>query len=175
LDSDDATARHVFTFLDSPVGRLKIVATDAGLAAILWERDRPSRVPLPACARDDGHPVLHQAVTELREYFAGTRRSFTVPLALSGTEFQRKVWKALLSIAYGETRTYADIAKQIDHPTASRAVGAANGRNPVSIIAPCHRVVGRSGELRGFAGGVETKAKLLAHESARTIVRRSRV
>ena len=148
----------------SPVGRLKLVASDVGLAAILWENDNPRRVPLALVAEDPDHPVLLEAEKQLREYFAGRRREFTVPLDFDGTEFQNQVWRALLSIPFGETRTYTEIALQIGKPAAVRAVGAANGRNPISIIAPCHRVIGSNGNLTGFAGGLEAKAHLLALE-----------
>ena len=113
------------------------------------------------------HPVLLEAEQQLREYFAGERREFTVPLDLGGTPFQNRVWRALLSIPFGETRTYTEIARQIGKPAAVRAVGAANGRNPISIIAPCHRVLGSTGNLTGFAGGLQAKAHLLALENRR--------
>lgn len=159
---------HLSKVMESPVGRLTLVGSDHGLAAILWENDRPSRVPLDVAGVDDRHPVLCEAERQLREYFAGRRRSFDVRLDPKGTPFQRKVWSALLTIPFGETRSYGEIAKQIGSPRAVRAVGAANGRNPLSIIAPCHRVVGSTGKLTGFAGGLETKARLLAHEGARS-------
>jgi methylated-DNA-[protein]-cysteine S-methyltransferase len=155
---------HIYKTMMSPVGRLKLVASDVGLAAILWENDNPRRVPLVLGAEDPDHPVLLEAEKQLREYFAGQRREFTVPLDFDGTEFQNQVWQALLSIPFGETRTYTEIALQIGKPAAVRAVGAANGRNPISIIAPCHRVVGSNGNLTGFAGGLEAKAHLLALE-----------
>lgn len=148
----------------SPVGELTLVADAKGLAAILWENDRPGRVRLGALAEDAGHPVLRAAERQLGEYFAGTRRTFDVPLSFSGSDFQKSVWRALLTIPFGETRSYGEIARQVGKPSASRAVGAANGRNPVSIIAPCHRVVGSTGKLTGFAGGLDAKAFLLALE-----------
>jgi methylated-DNA-[protein]-cysteine S-methyltransferase len=107
----------------------------------------------------------------LREYFAGQRQVFSVPLDFGGTEFQNQVWQALLSIPFGETRTYTEIARQIGKPAAVRAVGAANGRNPISIIAPCHRVLGSTGNLTGFAGGLQAKAHLLALEDAANATR----
>jgi methylated-DNA-[protein]-cysteine S-methyltransferase len=152
--------------MQSPVGRLKLVASDSGLAAILWENDNPRRVALNIVAEEPDHPILVTTETQLREYFAGTRQSFSVPLDFGGTEFQNQVWQALLAIPFGETRTYSEIARQIGKPAAVRAVGAANGRNPISIIAPCHRVLGSSGQLTGFAGGLPAKAHLLALESA---------
>ncbi len=128
--------------MPSPVGTLTLVATDDGLAAILWENDRPGRVRLNIAAEESGHPVLADAERQLAEYFAGQRKQFALPLDWSGTAFQRQVWDALLTIPFGETRSYAQIAAQIGRPGAARAVGAANGRNPVSIVAPCHRVIG---------------------------------
>ena len=162
------TRRTVYKWIDSPIGRLKLVATDEGLAAILWERERPNRVPLPVEIEDRSHPVLVRAEHELDEYFAGRRTSFSLALDVTGTPFQQKVWNALRTIPFGETRSYAEIAKQIGSPNAVRAVGAANGRNPVSIVTPCHRVIGASGSLTGFAGGLEAKAYLLALEGSRT-------
>jgi methylated-DNA-[protein]-cysteine S-methyltransferase len=152
--------------MQSPVGRLTLVASDSGLAAILWENDNPRRVPVNLVAEDPDHPVLIETEKQLREYFAGQRQVFSVPLDFGGTEFQNQVWQALLSIPFGETRTYTEIARQIGKPAAVRAVGAANGRNPISIIAPCHRVLGSTGNLTGFAGGLRAKAHLLALEGA---------
>ncbi len=152
------------TTIVSPVGRLQIVATDTALVAILWEKDDPTRVPLSPRTENDAHPVLAEAARQLDEYFAGTRTRFTLSLDFTGTEFQREVWQALLTIPFGETRSYRQIAEQIGRPAAVRAVGAANGRNPISIIAPCHRVIGTDGKLTGFAGGLDAKAFLLALE-----------
>lgn len=156
----------VETLFPSPVGALTLVASDAGLAAILWEDDDPARVRLAEREQHPDHPMLMQAAQQLTAYFAGHLRQFTVPLDFHGTDFQRQVWAALCAIPYGETRSYGDIARTIGHPTASRAVGAANGRNPISIIAPCHRVVGTNGALTGFAGGVEIKRWLLDFEQS---------
>ena len=158
--------RHVYKRMPSPVGKLTLVATDDGLAAILWEADRPRRVRLDLDAEESGHPLLVEAGRQLEEYFAGRRKQFTLKLDPSGTLFQRKVWSALLTIPFGETRSYAQIARQIGKPMATRAVGAANSRNPISIVAPCHRVVGSTGALTGFAGGLSVKAHLLAFEGA---------
>jgi methylated-DNA-[protein]-cysteine S-methyltransferase len=158
--------RHVSTPMSSPVGRLTLVATDAGLAAVLWENDPPRRVRLHIGGEDARHPLLVEAARQLSEYFAGRRQAFSIALDPTGTAFQRTVWEALMTIPFGETRTYAQLAAQIGHPGAARAVGAANGRNPLSIIAPCHRVVGSTGALTGFAGGLDVKARLLALEGA---------
>ena len=156
--------RYFGKVIDSPVGLLTLVATERGLAAILWENDDPRRVPLGEVVESDDHPVLMATESQLREYFSGLREMFELPLDFRGTDFQRRVWSALLTIPYGETRSYLQIAQQIGSPAAVRAVGAANGRNPLSIIAPCHRVLGSNGKLTGFAGGLETKARLLSHE-----------
>ncbi|WP_454885923.1 methylated-DNA--[protein]-cysteine S-methyltransferase [Sphingomonas oryzagri] len=149
----------------SPVGELTLVASDDGLVAVLWKDDAPDRVRLGTLAYTPDHPHLVQAGRELGDYFAGRRTAFSVPLDMRGTDFQKSVWQALLAIPFGETRSYADIATQIGRPSATRAVGAANGRNPISIIAPCHRVIGSNGSLTGFAGGLAAKGYLLGLES----------
>jgi methylated-DNA-[protein]-cysteine S-methyltransferase len=156
--------RYVGKVIASPVGQLKLVASDRGLVAILWENDNPRRVPLCEVIESVDHPVLLECERQLGEYFTGERTEFSLPLDFRGTEFQRRVWAALLTIPFGETRSYAEIAVQIGSPSAVRAVGAANGKNPLSIIAPCHRVVGSNGKLTGFAGGLDAKAKLLTLE-----------
>jgi methylated-DNA-[protein]-cysteine S-methyltransferase len=155
---------YKFKTMPSPVGALTLVASDAGLTAILWENDRPGRVKLGAMEEAPEHPVLAEAERQIQEYFAGERTSFSVPLDFRGTDFQKSVWAALLTIPFGETRSYGEIARQIGRPGASRAVGAANGRNPLSIIAPCHRVIGTNGALTGFAGGLAAKEALLGME-----------
>lgn len=147
--------------MESPVGKLKLVASDKGLVAVLWQKDRPTRVRLGELAKDDQHPVLLKAERQLGEYFAGKRKEFAIPLDMRGTPFQKNVWEALLAIPFGETRSYGQLAKQLGNSNATRAVGAANGRNPLPIIVPCHRVIGSSGSLTGFGGGLETKAYLL--------------
>ena len=157
---------YVFTTQPSPVGKLKLVASDKGLAAILWENDREDRVKLGAMIEQPDHPVLAETKRQLGEYFAGRRTAFDLPLDFHGTDFQKSVWAALLRIPFGETRSYAEIARELGRPTASRAVGAANGKNPISIVAPCHRVIGTNGALTGFAGGLEGKAFLLKLEGA---------
>jgi methylated-DNA-[protein]-cysteine S-methyltransferase len=159
------TKTHVSKIMPSPVGALTLVASDAGLAAVLWEDDAPGRVRLDFAAGD--HPVLRDAERQLGEYFAGTRTTFDLALDFTGTDFQKSVWQALLTIPFGETRSYAQIALQIGRPKAMRAVGAANGKNPISIIAPCHRVIGANGTLTGFAGGLDAKARLLALEASK--------
>lgn len=151
----------------TPVGRLKLVASDRGLAAILWENDDPKRVRLSPLAEDKNHPVLLEAERQLNDYFVGKRKKFSLKFDFVGTEFQKEVWEALATIPFGETRSYAQIAQQVGRPKAVRAVGAANGKNPISIIVPCHRVIGSNGKLTGFAGGLETKATLLKLESGK--------
>jgi methylated-DNA-[protein]-cysteine S-methyltransferase len=152
--------------IGSPVGPLKLVASDEGLAAILWKDDSPRRVRLGGdVVEDETNAILLETQRQLGEYFAGERKVFALKLDFAGTDFQRRVWTALLMIPHGETRSYGEIAKQIGCPAAVRAVGAANGRNPISIIAPCHRVVGSTGKLTGFAGGLDVKAQLLALEA----------
>jgi methylated-DNA-[protein]-cysteine S-methyltransferase len=158
--------RCAYAVVATPVGRLTLAATDRGLAAILWENDRPDRVPLILDAAEPAHPVLVEAARQLEEYFAGTRTGFALPLDAAGTGFQQRVWSALQTIPFGETRSYGEIARQIGSPAAARAVGAASARNPLSIVAPCHRVVGAAGALTGFAGGVAIKGRLLALERA---------
>jgi methylated-DNA-[protein]-cysteine S-methyltransferase len=150
--------------IDSPVGELKLVASDKGVTAILWENDNPDRVPLGPLMVESENPILRETERQLGAYFAGKLQTFTVPLDFKGTAFQRRVWEALLTIPFGETRSYGEIARQIGNPSASRAVGAANGKNPISIIAPCHRVIGSTGKLTGFAGGLEAKERLLGLE-----------
>ena len=153
-----------YKIMESPVGKLKLVASDNALVAILWEKDRPRRVRLPELVAHDRHPVLVETERQLHEYFSGKRKTFSVNLELRGTRFQKNVWEALLAIPFGETRSYGQLAEQLGNPRATRAVGAANGRNPVSIIVPCHRVIGSSGKLTGFAGGLDVKARLLTLE-----------
>ena len=155
---------YEYTLMPSPVGQLTLVARDGKLSAILWETERANRVRLGELREANHSPVLLEAQRQLQEYFAGTRNQFNLELDFTGTDFQKQVWQALLTIPFGETRSYSQIAQQIGNPKAVRAVGAANGRNPISIIAPCHRVIGASGALTGFAGGLQAKQYLLALE-----------
>jgi methylated-DNA-[protein]-cysteine S-methyltransferase len=141
------------------------VASANALVAVLWEKEHPNRVKLATAKLDRRHPILLETERQLSEYFAGARTQFELPLELRGSEFQKKVWRALKQIPFGKTRSYFDLAKTIGSPTASRAVGAANGKNPLSIVIPCHRVIGTDGGLTGFAGGLETKATLLTLEA----------
>ena len=156
------------THHDSPVGRLRIVGGDRGVRAVLWPVERDGRVRLPATLAGS-HAVLDDTRRQLDEYFAGSRHSFDLPLDLGGTGFQEAVWKSLTEIAYGETSTYAAQAIGLGRPSAVRAVAGAIGRNPVSIVVPCHRVVGADGSLTGFAGGLGAKQHLLHHERTHRI------
>ncbi|QIZ62533.1 methylated-DNA--[protein]-cysteine S-methyltransferase [Acinetobacter indicus] len=153
-----------FMYMPSPVGRLKLVATDSALVAVIWDNENPKRVRQAELVEQLDHPILLDAQQQLKEYFQGQRQTFELPLDFEGTEFQKKVWQALLNIPFGETRSYRQIAEQVGSPKAVRAVGAANGQNPISIIAPCHRVIGSSGKLVGFAGGLDNKEILLKLE-----------
>jgi methylated-DNA-[protein]-cysteine S-methyltransferase len=156
--------------ISSPVGMLTLVANNNALVAILWENQNDKqtikRFRLPYKIQTD-HPIIIQAQEEIKQYFAMERTMFTVPIDISslhGTEFQKQVWVALQTIPYGTTRSYKDVAIQIGMPTTYRAVGAANKLNPLSIIIPCHRVIGTNGKLTGFNGGIQTKEYLLNHE-----------
>jgi len=159
----------LYQTIQSPVGELILVARGTKLAAILWENERLNRVRLGPLEQDSDHPILKETERQLLEYFSGQRRRFELELDFAGTDFQVRVWQALLTIPFGETRSYRDIAIQIGQPTATRAVGAANGRNPISIIAPCHRVIGTSGSLTGFAGGLAAKQFLLSLEGQQSL------
>ena len=146
--------------LDTPVGPVTVTATERAVTAVRFGAAGPA-----VGQAGDLPPVLRQAVEELREYFAGERREFTLPLAPAGTPFQQQVWTALREIPYGATCSHGRIAGRIGRPKACRAVGMANNRNPIAIVVPCHRVVGASGALVGYAAGLEVKEKLLALES----------
>ncbi|RLZ07864.1 methylated-DNA--[protein]-cysteine S-methyltransferase [Acinetobacter sp. 2JN-4] len=154
----------VYMYMDSPVGALKLVAHDHALVAVMWDNEDHKRVRLAALLENTQHPMLLKAKQQLQQYFVGQRQQFDLPLDFQGTDFQQQVWQALLTIPYGETRSYKDIALQVGNEKAVRAVGAANGKNPISIIAPCHRVIGSGGALVGFAGGLDTKQILLSLE-----------
>jgi len=158
----------VFCYVESPIGRLMLTTDGTALTGLYMNlyRNKPSKLPglgddwiqnatidpLPAAAR------------QLKEYFAGKRREFDLPLRMEGTEFQQRVWRELTKIPFGETRSYGQLAKRLNNPNGSRAVGLANGRNPIAIIVPCHRVIGADGSLTGFGGGIERKEWLLTHE-----------
>lgn len=154
-----------FQHIDSPIGRLFIAAEDAGLRAVEFPENRHP-VKRDADWQAGNHPLLGEAKRQLDEYFAGKRRDFDLPLAPRGTDFQRDVWQALRAIPFGQTWSYAQLAAKIGKTSAMRAVGAANGRNPIPIIVPCHRVIGADGSLTGFGGGLPTKEFLLRLEGA---------
>lgn len=158
----DAHEDRAWTEIASPIGALTITRAGNALTGLYMQGHRPApdRETFGYSTTDGFATIIEQ----LHEYFAGTRTLFDLPVAATGTPFQQRVWTALTEIPYGETRSYAWLAERIGQPTAFRAVGLANGRNPVSIIVPCHRVVGANGALTGYGGGVERKAALLAHE-----------
>ncbi|WP_431610292.1 methylated-DNA--[protein]-cysteine S-methyltransferase [Chryseobacterium sp. 'Rf worker isolate 10'] len=153
----------------SPVGQIRVIASDKGLAAIIWEGEDYTRTKLFAPVKKENHPVIVQAEKELEEYFENSRTIFTVPLDFRGTDFQVKVWEALLKVPYGITKTYGDLAKILGDVKAVRAVGGALNKNPISIIVPCHRIIGASGKLTGFAGGLKNKSILLDLEKSFTM------
>lgn len=157
-------ARRVHTVVDSPIGELTLVAEDGVLTGVYMPRQR--HLPAPETFGERDERPFDAAAAQLREYFAGERTGFDLPLTMRGTPFQRIVWTALRDIPYGETMSYGELAQRIGRPTAARAVGLANGKNPISIIVPCHRVIGSTGSLIGYGGGLDRKRWLLAHESA---------
>lgn len=157
---------YVYKRISSPVGELTLVACDKGLAAVLWENDRKNRVRLPPLSANPQNPILKKTEKQLKEYFLKKRRTFDLPFFFVGTPFQKKVWQALSQIPYGTKQTYLEIAKRTSSARACRAVGAANGKNPLSIVIPCHRVVGSNGSLTGFAGGLDRKHFLLELEAS---------
>lgn len=148
--------------MPSPVGRLRLVADPHGLRQVWFETERHPKAPAPDWQRDARRVAFARA--QLEEYFAGTRRVFELPLHPLGTPFQLNVWHQLAKIPYGTTLSYGEMARRIDQPKAVRAVGAANGRNPLPIVLPCHRVIGSDGSLTGFGGGLPVKRQLLAME-----------
>ncbi len=152
-----------FSYVDTPIGAILIVGDGTSIIETYFAGARPK----PDWIRDD--EAFAEAAVQLRAYFAGDRTAFDLPLAPRGTEFQRSVWSALLEIPYGQTTTYSAIAATISRPAAVRAVGAANGANPIPIIIPCHRVIGANGSLTGFGGGLDVKRQLLALEARQTL------
>jgi methylated-DNA-[protein]-cysteine S-methyltransferase len=157
---------NYYSILKSPIGGLMLVAADSSLTGLYFV----GRDHLPATSsrwtRKAQHPVLRTAAKQLREYFSGKRQRFSLPLRLAGTEFQKTIWREIARIPYGKTMSYSDLAKQAGAPQAIRAAGTSTGRNPLSIIVPCHRVVGKNGGMCGFAGGLERKRYLLALENS---------
>jgi methylated-DNA-[protein]-cysteine S-methyltransferase len=153
------------TTIDSPIGELLLARTVEGLSAVLMTGQRNALGAVPAEVEWTS-AGFDEATTQLKEYFAGQRTHFTIATSVTGTDFQRQVWGELTRIAYGETISYGELARRINNPAAVRAVGLANGRNPLSIIVPCHRVIGADGSLTGYGGGLANKEWLLRHEGA---------
>lgn len=163
--SKNLPGETVWREVASPLGPLTVLATDAGVRAIAFEGERAERAKM-ALPRARAHAVIDKARAQLAKYFDGTLRSFDLPLDLHGTDFQQRVWALVREIPFGQTRTYGDLARALGNVGAAQAVGAANGKNPVPIAVPCHRVIGAVGNLTGYAGGLDKKAFLLRHESA---------
>ena len=157
------TEARAATVVDSPVGRLYLAATDEGLTHILFVAQMDHE-PLAIPGAGAAARIVRETERQLADYFSGRRRDFDVPLAPAGTEFQRAAWKALAEVPYGETISYAELAQRMERPRAVRAVGAANGANPIPIILPCHRIIGADGTLTGYGGGLDTKRRLLSLE-----------
>ncbi|MEO5724152.1 MAG: methylated-DNA--[protein]-cysteine S-methyltransferase [Ilumatobacteraceae bacterium] len=157
---------QLFTItIDSPVRELRLIASDSGMRAILWHDHAAHRVAVDNDRLNDRcTTILQSAADQLDEYFRGKRESFDLPLDPVGSPFQQAAWLVLRTIPYGQTITYGEQARRLGDPNKARAVGAANGRNPLSIVVPCHRVIGATGKLTGFAGGIDAKAWLLDHE-----------
>lgn len=160
---------HPYKIITSPIGILTLVTDNKSLVQIDWENPGSAAVKRNPENEDKNHPVLLQAAEELNEYFAGKRQSFTIDVDPEGTEFQKKVWKALLTIPFGKTKTYGEVAALIGNRDAVRAVGGAANKNPVPVIIPCHRVIGADGKLVGFGGGLERKEFLLEIEGKKRI------
>jgi len=156
------TATTCYRYVESPLGRILLVGDGTVLTGLYTAEH--NRIRGPEAGRRPADESFAATVEQLAEYFAGNRRTFDVPLRLEGTPFQQRVWRELVQIAFGTTISYAELARRVGNPTASRAVGNANGRNPISIIVPCHRVIGADGKLTGYAGGVEQKRRLLEWE-----------
>jgi methylated-DNA-[protein]-cysteine S-methyltransferase len=159
------TAKLYYTHVDSPIGSLLVLGNGESITGLRMQKQRHfgSAVP-PDCKRDDA--AFARAREQLAAYFSGELRTFDLPLALIGTPFQKIVWQALIGIPFGTTQSYGELAKRIGHDGAARAVGLANGHNPIAIIVPCHRVIGADGSLTGFGGGLDRKEWLLSHEGS---------
>lgn len=155
-----------YTYTDSPIGSLLLAGDGSNLKLLGFPGGKMQRRHQPDWVEDAG--LFERVIEQLRAYFAGELKQFDLPLAPTGTEFQRKVWSALQGIPYGETRSYGELAREVGNGNASRAVGAANGQNPIPVIIPCHRVIGAGGSLTGFGGGLETKQHLLELEARAT-------
>lgn len=158
---------YCYDFYQSPHGKMLLVANDDGLSGVYFDGQKYFPQTDPEWRQDAGNVFLHQAKRELAEYFDGKRERFDMTLAPEGTPFQRAVWKAIFKVGFGKTITYGELARRAGSPGSARAAGAATGRNPISIIVPCHRIVGSNGSLTGYAGGLDRKRALLALESTR--------
>ena len=154
-----------YDYFDSPQGRMLLVSSDAGLSGVYFARQKYFPKKEKTWSRDARHAPLKQAKRELAEYFSGKRMRFDVALAAEGTPFQRAVWKAIYTVAFGKTISYGELARRAGSPGSARAAGAATGRNPISVIVPCHRIMGADGSLTGYAGGLARKRALLRLES----------
>ena len=154
-----------YDFYESPYGRMLLVVNDDGLCGVYFDGQKHLRKIEPQWRRDAQHATLRQAKRELTEYFAGERKRFEVALAPEGTPFQRSVWKAISTVSFGQSISYAELARRAGRPGSARAAGAATGRNPIGVIVPCHRIVGADGSLTGYAGGLDVKRALLALEA----------
>jgi methylated-DNA-[protein]-cysteine S-methyltransferase len=154
-----------YDFYESPYGQMLLVAADEGLSGVYFDGQKYLPTVASQWRREAQHAPLRQAKRELAEYFAGERKRFELELAPEGTPFQRSVWKAISTVSFGQTVTYAELARRAGHPGSARAAGAATGRNPIGVIVPCHRIVGADGSLTGYAGGLDVKRALLALES----------
>jgi len=161
----DDTLLHYYDTFGGPYGAMLLVANDAGLTGVYFDRQKYIPRLGAAWRHTPDHPVLLETKRQLHEYFTGDRREFQLPLDPAGTPFQRAVWKAIAGVPYGHTITYAQLARRAGHPEGPRAAGTATGRNPISIVVPCHRIVGTDGSLTGYAGGIARKRALLKLES----------
>lgn len=163
--SAEHTAPVAWTRRATPLGPMVLAADAAGLIGAWFDGEKHFRGPGSDWIQDDAHPLLDEAAVQMRDWFAGRRRDFDLPLAPRGSDFQQAVWRQIATVGWGRTRSYGEVARAIGRPSASRAVGAATGRNPLTIIVPCHRLLGGSGALTGYAGGLERKRALLAFEA----------
>jgi methylated-DNA-[protein]-cysteine S-methyltransferase len=161
----EAEPMNTFCHVDSPIGRLLLTSNGTALTGLYTNPSRKAQ-STDGWREDAGIPPLAETAQQLTEYFAGTRREFALPMRLQGTAFQERVWRELTEIPYGTTWSYGQLARRLGNPNASRAVGLANGQNPISILVPCHRVIGADGSLTGYGGGLERKHWLLTHEGA---------
>ena len=161
---------HYFDFYDGPMGRMLVVANDEALSGLYFVDQKYYREVARDWLRGGNHKTVLETARQLTEYFAGARRQFEIPLAAEGTPFQNEVWRAISSVEYGDSITYSELARRAGHPEAVRAAGTATGRNPITIIVPCHRIVGSNGSLTGYAGGLVRKRALRELEgSARSL------